>query len=108
LSDAGVTNRTILFEGQVVGNVASFVFEGEPHVSYWIGKPFWGKGLASSALSLLLAEVVAVRPIYGRAVKDNFGSIRVMEKCGFVQVGEDKGFANGRGAEVEEVIMRLG
>jgi hypothetical protein len=31
-----------------------------------------------------------------------------MEKCGFVQVGEDKGFANGRGAEVEEVIMRLG
>jgi RimJ/RimL family protein N-acetyltransferase len=84
------------------------MFEGTPHVSYWIGKPFWGKGLASSALSLLLAEVVAVRPIYGRAVKDNFGSIRVMEKCGFVQVGEDKGFANGRGAEVEEVIMRLG
>jgi RimJ/RimL family protein N-acetyltransferase len=47
------------------------------------------------------------RPIYGRAAKDNIGSIRVLEKCGFEKVGEDRGFANARGEEIAEVIMRL-
>jgi ribosomal-protein-alanine N-acetyltransferase len=40
-------------------------------------------------------------------VKDNVGSIRVLEKCGFVKVGEERGFANARGMEVEEVVMEL-
>ncbi|GAB4579398.1 MAG: hypothetical protein Fur0022_21360 [Anaerolineales bacterium] len=67
---------------------------------------FWGKGIATEALPLFL-EIQTVRPLYARAVKDNFGSIRVLEKCGFVKIGEDKGFANARGMEVEEVVMEL-
>ena len=108
LADETTTNRTILFDGQVVGNIASYVDEelGHPEVTYWIDKAYWGKGIATRALAALLAQF-GERPVYGRAVKDNTGSLRVLEKCGFVRVGEGKGFANARGGEVEEYILRL-
>lgn len=106
LADKTTINQTILFEGQVAGNVAKFEFDGEPNVAYWLGKEYWGKGIATAALRELLQEV-STRPLYARAVKDNFGSIRVLQKCGFTIVGEDRGFANARGAEVEEFILKL-
>ncbi len=79
---------------------------GKPEVSYWIGKPYWGKGVATRALSAFLFHV-KVRPLYARVAKDNIASLRVLEKCGFARIGEDKGFANARGEEVEEFILRL-
>ena len=39
--------------------------------------------------------------------KDNIGSNRVLEKCGFKIIGEVKGFANGRGKETEEYLTKL-
>ena len=107
-SDPRITTRTILVGGRVVGNVATFVDDefGKQEVTYWIGKEFWGQGIATTALSRLLAEVTK-RPIYGRAAKDNLGSIRVLEKCGFRITGQDRGFANARGKEIEEVILEL-
>jgi RimJ/RimL family protein N-acetyltransferase len=47
------------------------------------------------------------RPLYARVAKDNIASIRVLEKCGFTIYGEDKGFSNARGVEVEELILKL-
>src|SRR6188768_3387107 len=84
LSDSTTMNKTVLYDGQVAGSVASYVDPGlgEPEVTYWIGKEYWGKGVATRALSALL-DVQTTRPIYGRAARDNVGSIRVMEKCGF-------------------------
>lgn len=106
--DPRITIRTILVGGRVVGNVATFVDDEfrKQEVTYWIGKEFWGQGIATKALSALLTEFTK-RPIYGRAAKDNRASIRVMEKCGFQIVGQDKGFANARGKEVEEFILEL-
>ncbi len=40
--------------------------------------------------------------------KDNIASVRVMEKCGLIISGQDKGFSNARGEEVEEFILTLG
>lgn len=107
MADPEVTNRTILYQGTVIGHVASFVLFGELEVTYWIDRAYWGKGLATLALGELLAKEVTARPIYGRAAKDNIGSIRVLEKCGFQYIGQDKGYANARGKEILEVIMRL-
>ena len=39
-----------------------------------------------------------------RAAKDNVGSLRVLAKCGFEVIGEEIGFANARGKEIEEVV----
>src|SRR5437667_27289 len=97
--DPRITIRTVLAGGRVVGNVAAFVDDvfGKQEVTYWIGKEFWGQGIATRALSRFLTEVTK-RPIYGRAAKDNVASIRVMEKYGFRVTGEDRGFANARGS----------
>jgi RimJ/RimL family protein N-acetyltransferase len=106
LGDHTTTNRTILFAGQVVGHIASFERFGKPEVTYWIGKEYWGKGLATRALAEFLGQV-KVRPLYARAAKDNTASIRVLEKCGFEISGQDKGFSHARGKEVEEFILEL-
>ena len=106
LGDHTATNKTILFAGQVVGHIASFERLGKPEVTYWIGKEHWGKGLATKALTELLGHVKE-RPVYARAAKDNIASLRVLEKCGFEISGEDKGYSNARGKEVEEFILEL-
>ena len=99
--------RTILFEGQVVGSVLKYeASAGHPEVSYWLGKPFWGQGIATAALRVLLLQVTA-RPIYARVAQDNLGSLRVLEKCGFTIVGEGRGFANARGQEIAEWLLQL-
>jgi len=106
LADDGVAARTVEFEGRVVGHVLRLRQFGEPEVSYWIDRPFWGLGLATAALQTYL-ELDPLRPLYARAAVDNVGSLRVLAKCGFVAVGEDVGFAEGRGEQVEEFILRL-
>jgi len=108
LRDQTMSIQTILFDGQVAGHVLSYKDEefGGPEVSYWIGKPYWGKGVATRALSAFLLQANE-HPLYARVAKDNSGSLRVLEKCGFTRIGEDKGFSNARGQEVEEFILRL-
>jgi RimJ/RimL family protein N-acetyltransferase len=98
--------KTILFEGRVAGHIASFERFGDLEISYWLGKEYWGKGLATEALAAFL-EIQKARPLYARAAKDNVASIRVLEKCGFQTSGHDKFYANARGQEIEEVILQL-
>jgi RimJ/RimL family protein N-acetyltransferase len=106
LGDITKINKTVLHDDQVAGYVACFEQFGEWEVCYWIGKEFWGRGLATEALSALLGYV-KVRPLYARAAKDNIASLRVLEKCGFTISGEDKGFSNARNEKVEEFILKL-
>jgi RimJ/RimL family protein N-acetyltransferase len=108
LSDETNTIQTILFNGQVAGSVASYKDEefGELEITYWIGREYWGKGIATRALSIFV-DLITVRPLYGRVAKDNIASLRVMQKCGFTICGENKGFAYARGKEVEEYILKL-
>ena len=108
LGDEHNMNRTILCDGRVAGSVASYVdVDGRPEVTYWLGKEYWGRGIATQALAAFLARVNPTRPIYARAAKDNLASLRVLQRCGFSIIGEDKGFANARGMEVEEYLLRL-
>ena len=108
-SDNTITNQTVLSEGKVVGHVASYTDQetGKPEVTYWIGREHWGKGIATEALLRFLG-MVKTRPIYARAAKDNFASLRVLQKCGFEIVSEGRGFANARGKEIEELVPGLG
>ncbi|MBB2946718.1 RimJ/RimL family protein N-acetyltransferase [Actinoplanes lutulentus] len=102
----GVTHRVVTVDGQPAGTIASFVIEGDTEVTYWIGREFWGQGVASRALAQLL-ELVPARPIFARAASDNAGSLKVLHKAGFTAIGTDTGFANARNAEIEETILRL-
>ena len=106
LNDDTRVAKTILWNGEVAGNVSSFMLFGDPAVGYWLGREYWGKGIATRALAAFL-DVVTVRPLYARAARDNIGSRRVLEKCGFAVIGEDKGYAHARSKEIEEVVLRL-
>jgi RimJ/RimL family protein N-acetyltransferase len=104
-ANPSVTRRTILTDGEVVGHLAAWDEDGEREVTYWIGREHWGRGLATRALATLL-EIEGDRPMRARVAKDNAGSIRVLEKCGFRAVGEERGFATARGEEIAELVYR--
>jgi RimJ/RimL family protein N-acetyltransferase len=106
LADESNILKTVLYDDQVAGNIVSWEHSGEREVGYWLGREYWGKGIATRALSLLLEEVTA-RPLYAYVAKHNHASIRVLEKCGFTITSEDKGSSSTRGEEVEEVILIL-
>ena len=106
LSDPTVNNQTIIIDNIIVGSIAKFEIDGQAEVTYWIDKNFWGKGIATKALEYLLT-IEKARPILGRVAFDNYGSQKVLEKCGFVKIGKDKGFANARQTEIEEFIYKL-
>jgi RimJ/RimL family protein N-acetyltransferase len=86
LADETIVTRTVLADGVVVGNVASFYGGPGREVGYWIGREHWGQGVATSALRLLLDEVDE-RPLVATVAAENVASIRVLEKCGFVVAG---------------------
>lgn len=106
LSDLSSDTRAILFEGDIAGHVVSFVKEGKRHVGYLLGREFWGKGIATGALTLLI-EDIPIRPLHASTAIDNLGSMRVLEKCGFTRLGTGKAFASSRGTEIDEVFWIL-
>jgi RimJ/RimL family protein N-acetyltransferase len=106
LADPAITNRAILLDGQTVGNIACFPYEGEPNIGYGIDRQYWGRGIATRALTQFL-EIVTTRPIFAAAAADNLGSIRVLEKCGFTQTALIKGYADARETEIDEALFKL-
>jgi RimJ/RimL family protein N-acetyltransferase len=106
LGDPSILKKTILVDGRVAGHLMCFERFGLSEVGYWLGRDYWGQGLATRALSAFLAQLPR-RPLHARVAKDNLASLRVLEKCGFRITGEDKAFANARGTEVEEFILSL-
>jgi RimJ/RimL family protein N-acetyltransferase len=106
LADSTVIMRTILVNNEIAGSVVKYEMEGKAEITYWIDKNFWGMGVATKTLEEFL-KTENIRPIYGRVAFDNFGSQRVLEKCGFEKIGTEKGFANARDKEIEEFIYKL-
>jgi len=98
--------RTIAVNGQPAGHVSSYVGDVGLEVTYWLGREYWGRSIATAALQAFLL-IETHRPLRGRAAADNAASLRVMEKCGFVRIGDDRGYANARRAEIDEVLLEL-
>ncbi|HXT21016.1 MAG TPA: GNAT family N-acetyltransferase [Thermoanaerobaculia bacterium] len=102
LGDSTLTTRAIEADGRVAGWIGAFDLDGERQVGYWVGKEFWGQGIASRALALLLAEE-PFRPLHAHVAKHNVGSIRVLEKCGFELLREAR--VEEGGEVVEELVL---
>ncbi|MFN7966027.1 MAG: GNAT family N-acetyltransferase [Acidobacteriota bacterium] len=98
--------RTILIDGQVAGNAVTFDMFSDREIGYWIGREYWGRGLATYAVSELL-KLDPIRPIYAHVAKHNAGSLRVLQKCGFMHHGVEQGPPNARGECVEEFVLVL-
>jgi RimJ/RimL family protein N-acetyltransferase len=106
LANDALTAKTVLFEGEVAGNVVAFDRGGKRLVGYWIGREHWGKGLASKGLAELLTEET-MRPLYAYVATSNVGSMRVLEKCGFTLVSRETEFDEVLHEEIEEALYVL-
>lgn len=92
LADPAVVTRTVLADGDVVGNVTSWEHDEERDVGYWIDRRHWGRGIASAALQEFV-NVLPYRPLHAHVAKHNLGSLKVLERSGFqiVHRAEDNG-----------------
>jgi RimJ/RimL family protein N-acetyltransferase len=106
LANEAATKKTIVDDGQVAGNVLCWEQDRRRLVGYWVGREFWGKGLATRALSELIEELEA-RPLHAWVARSNLGSIRVLEKCGFVPIDSRAEHDDRLGMVVEEVLFEL-
>lgn len=94
--------KTIVVDDCVAGNIGSWDADGKRHVGYWIGREYWGRGIGTAALAEFLCEETT-RPLYAYVAAQNRGSIRILQKCGFRQIGGIQPESDG----VEEYLFRL-
>ena len=97
--------KTIVHDGQVAGNIGCWEQDGRRLIGYWVGKEFWGRGLATRALAEFVEDLP--RPLHAWVAGSNVGSIRVLEKSGFVAVGSRTEHNENFGRPVEEVLYEL-
>ena len=85
--------------------------ENDAEVGYWLGRPYWGQGLCTEALSGMIGYCFnqkGFQTLWGDFFEDNPASGRVMEKCGFRDTGKYNVLSHlYRGGERPVKIMRL-
>ena len=106
LADPNVIEKAISVGNVLAGRISCFKCDGLDHVGYWVAKDFWGNGIASRALELLLKEI-PTRPLYARVATSNRASLRVLQKCGFVVQSVQVSPAADYYPECEEAFLVL-
>ncbi len=106
LIDPNVTAKAIVVGDELAGCISCFEMDGLDSVGYWLHRDFWGRGIASRALELLLKEVLT-RPLFARAATSNGASLRVLQKSGFVTERVQISAATERYPECEEALLIL-
>ncbi|MBS0203701.1 MAG: GNAT family N-acetyltransferase [Planctomycetes bacterium] len=106
LSDPKIVAKAICVSNVLAGHISCFKQDGLDAVGYWIGREFWGLGIATRALQLLLT-IVSVRPLHARVATSNRASLRVLQKCGFVIRSNQFTPTNDRFLECDETFLVL-
>lgn len=107
LRDPGVTARVIIADGELVGSINVLRQEGLDWIGYWISRGYWGRGIATRAIGLMLGEV-GMRPLYARASAHNGASLWALLKNGFVEMSRGRAPETQRHVAREVVTLRLG
>lgn len=100
LGDDTVLVRTVTVAGDVAGSVVAWWDGDRRFIGYWLGRVYWGRGIGSRALTLFL-ECEKNRPLYADPFSGNTGSVRLLEKLGFLRTG------TVRHGEDEHVLLVL-
>jgi RimJ/RimL family protein N-acetyltransferase len=86
--DPEVIIRVITEDDLVVGYLLSWSTESCRMLGYWIGREFWGRGLASLGLRLFINEL-PMRPLQAHVASTNLGSQKVLDNNGFSLVSRE-------------------
>jgi RimJ/RimL family protein N-acetyltransferase len=87
-------NFAIIYEGQIAGCISCIhkedIYRKSAEIGYFIGEPFWNKGLATKAVGEMVSYITstfAVVRIYAEVFEHNKASMRVLQKNGFYLEG---------------------
>ncbi len=83
--------------------------DGSWEIGYHIAKHFTGQGYATEAVKAFLpamAQKLNIKEIYGICLAENFASVRVLEKCGFVQIFQGAGNYQGKEAQIVKTVWK--
>jgi RimJ/RimL family protein N-acetyltransferase len=86
LGDDTVFVQAVTVDGEVAGSVVAWWDGDRRFLGYWLGRPYWGRGIGTRALALFL-EREQNRPLYADPADGNTGSVRLLEKHGFHRTG---------------------
>jgi len=103
---ADVLSFVVTENGGFAGTAASFTIDGDREVTFWIARHAWGRGVATTALRLLISRE-PIRPLFARTPAHNARAIAVLTKVGFTEVSRNVDFAPGVGREIEEIVFTL-
>lgn len=106
LDDSTMVIRGIWVDGQLAGCIGCFLQQEVRHLGYWLGKEFWGHGIATAAVQLLLQEIPD-RPLHATVASHNLASLRILQRSGFRITGRRHSPGNERYRECEEIQLRL-
>jgi RimJ/RimL family protein N-acetyltransferase len=102
-------NFGITYQGRLCGvigvNVQKDVYRKSAELGYWLGEPFWGKGIATQAVKLItnygFGELDLNR-IYAGVFQYNSASMKVLEKNGYKKEGLFKNAISKNGKVCDE------
>ncbi|MGI4751643.1 MAG: GNAT family N-acetyltransferase [Janthinobacterium lividum] len=87
-----VINAALVIKEEVAGGIGiilqSDIYCKNARIGYWLGEPFWGKGIMSEALALFTGYIFdqfEVRRIYAGVFGSNPASAKVLQKAGYQQ-----------------------
>lgn len=87
-------NFAIRYKGDLCGVIGVIpqpdIYRKTAEIGYWLGEAYWGKGIASEALGLMISyafkDLKLVR-LHTGVFAHNKASMKVLKKCGFAQEG---------------------
>ncbi len=91
LSDNDDLHYVIEVDGMFAGAISILpkedIYRYTAEIGYWLGEPFWGKGITTKAIELILEICRQSHPeiirIYAEVFASNKASMRTLEKNGF-------------------------
>lgn len=87
-----VTNFCIDYNNECTGVISFFpqpdIYRKTAEIGYWLGEPFWGKGIMTTAVKAMTEHVFQhfdIVRLYAGVLEWNTASVKVLEKCGFTR-----------------------
>ncbi len=104
-------NFAIASETEVIGGIG-LTFRSDVHrrtaeIGYWLGEPFWGRGIATAALSAMTDYAFAnhdLARLEAYVYEWNPASMRVLEKAGYVQEGRLRKSVTKEDRTIDQVL----
>ncbi|MGI4020613.1 MAG: GNAT family N-acetyltransferase [Janthinobacterium lividum] len=107
-----ITNAALVVADEVVGGIGitlqNDIYCKNARIGYWLGEPFWGKGIMSEALALFtdyIFDLFEITRIYAGVFGSNPASAKVLQKAGYQQEAVFKKALYKNGLYDDELIF---